>query len=378
MRITSALAIPVRVPLAQEFTSALGTARASEYGILRIETDQGQIGLGEIALVWHGDGARLCGVANEVLLPALIGLDPFDIVRVRQSMAEALAFGRHSLTAAAAVEMALLDLQGKAFGVPSFQLLGGLARDRIELSMSLPIADIDSVLRQAREYVDRGFHTVKVKAGSDADKALATVQAVRETFGPALKIRVDLNMAYSHVKDALALMRRLEPFAIISVEQPLPADDLDGMAMLRSQSSLSLMADESVWSPADAWHVLNRGAADILNVYVSESGGPFEARRIIDMCALAHVGVAIGSMPELGIGTAAAAHVAFAATRLDHPSDVAGHLYHARDVVTSDLRIVDGHLFPPTAPGLGVELDEDALTELRTDRKDGRGQDEHR
>jgi L-alanine-DL-glutamate epimerase-like enolase superfamily enzyme len=369
VRIVSVSAVPVRVPLAQEFTSALGTSRATEAGVLRVTTDDGQTGLGEIALTWHGDGGQLCSVVNEVLAPALVGMDPFDVVRIREVTSATFAFGRHSLTAVAAVEMALLDLQGRALGVPGYRLLGGLARDRVELSMSLPIAAVASVVAQARAYADQGFGAVKVKAGDDADHCVETVAAVRAALGDAVKIRVDLNMACAQAKAALALMRRLEPHGVISVEQPLPADDLEGLALLRARSPLPVMADESVWSPADAWEVLRRGAADLVNVYVSEAGGPFEARRIIDLCALAHTGVVIGSMPELGIGTAAAAHVAFAAARIDQPSDVAGHLYHARDVVSpGSLRIAGGYLLPPQGVGLGVELDEDALAELRTDR----------
>jgi len=152
---------------------------------------------------------------------------------------------------------------------------------------------------------------------------------------------------------------------VISVEQPLPAGDLEGMRFLRERSPIPIMADESVWGPADAWEVLRQGAADILNVYVSESGGPSRARQTIDLCSLAGAGVAIGSMPELGLGTSAAAHLAFAASRLDQPSDVAGHLYHADDVVVHGLRIEAGDLLPPPGPGLGVELDEEKLERYR-------------
>jgi muconate cycloisomerase len=84
-------------------------------------------------------------------------------------------------------------------------------------------------------------------------------------------------------------------------------------------------------------------------------------RQTMDLCALAGVGVAVGSMPELAVGTSAAAHAAFSAPAVDHPSDVAGHLYHVDDVVTHSLRIEDGLLLPPAGPGLGVELDEERL-----------------
>ncbi|WP_283137714.1 mandelate racemase/muconate lactonizing enzyme family protein [Rhizohabitans arisaemae] len=365
MRVIRLEAVPVSVPLREPFTSALGVQAVSDYGIVIAEADDGSVGLGEISLIWHGDGAALCGLVNRVLAPAVVGADPFEPTRFQAVAAKLLAFGRHSLTAVAAVETALLDLAGKAVGRPVCDLLGGKARDRVPLSMSLPIGPAEEVLARARRLVGEGFTTLKAKGGGDGDRLVELVARLREEFGPGLGIRVDLNMACPLAKDALRLIRRLEPYDVLSVEQPLPADDVDGMAELCARSEVPIMADESVWTTGDAWRVLRARAADLVNVYVPEAGGPLQARRITDMCASAGVGVAIGSMPELGIGTAAAAHVAFSSPRLDQPSDVAGHLYHADDVVHGTLVIENGFLLPPTAPGLGVELDRDRLERYR-------------
>ncbi|GAA5038176.1 muconate cycloisomerase [Thermocatellispora tengchongensis] len=372
MRIARLEAVPVSVPLHEPFTSALGVQATSDYGIVIAEADDGTIGLGEISLIWHGSGASLCDTVNGLLAPAVVGADPFGTTRFQETAARLLAFGRHSLAAVAAVETAMLDLAGKAAGRPVYDLLGGRARERVPLSMSLPIAPVEEVLDRARRLVGEGFTTLKVKGGGDHERLVEAVARLRAEFGDGLGIRVDLNMACRPAKEALRLVRRLEPYGVLSVEQPLPADDVDGMAELRAASGLPIMADESVWSAADAWRVLRAGAADIVNVYVPEAGGPVQARRIADMCAAAGAGVAVGSMPELGIGTAAAAHVAFSSPRLDQPSDVAGHLYHAGDVVRTGLEVRDGFLLPPTGPGLGVELDHDALAEYRTDTP-GRG-----
>jgi L-alanine-DL-glutamate epimerase-like enolase superfamily enzyme len=366
MQITDVRAIPIAVPLSFDFKSALGTLTTSEYGLVIVDTDEGVRGLGEISLIWHGNGHPLCTLVNELFAPALRGADPFAVTRFHELAAALAPFSRHALTAVAALDMALLDIQGKTLGQPAYNLLGGLARDRVELSMSLSMGAKDDVLKQARQLVDEGFGTLKVKASGAVD--LDVTHDLRREFGPGLKLRVDLNMACSSAKEALRLIGSIASAGVISVEQPLRPGDLEGMAFLREHSEIPIMADEAVWGPADAWELARHRAADIVNVYVSESGGPTRARQTIDLCALAGVEVAIGSMPELGLGTSAAAHVAFSAQRLDHPSDVAGHLYHADDVVTHGLRVEQGMLLPPTGDGLGVELDEEKLARYRVDQ----------
>jgi L-alanine-DL-glutamate epimerase-like enolase superfamily enzyme len=367
VQIARVTAIPVAVPLRFDFKSALGVLKVSEYGIVVVDTDDGLRGLGEISLIWHGNGHPLCRLVDEILAPSLLGLDPFQVTRLHALADELVPFSRHALAAVAALDMALLDIRGKALGRPAYDLLGGLARDRVELSMSLSMGPVDEVVGQARELVEAGFRTLKVKAAGAAD--LDVVHVLRREFGPELKLRVDLNMACSSAKEALGLIRSIAPAGVISVEQPLPPRDLEGMAFLREHSEIPIMADESVWGPQDAWDLLRVGAADIVNVYVSESGGPTRMRQTLDICALAGVAVAIGSMPELGLGTSAAAHAAFSAPRLDHPSDVAGHLYHADDVVIHSLRVEEGMLLPPAGPGLGVELDDEKLERYRVDRR---------
>lgn len=361
MKIADIRAVPVRVPFRTPLITALGDLRGSEYGIVIVEADDGQCGVGEISLIWHGNGHRLCRDVNDLLTPRLRGLDVFDLTRVVAESHAAFEFGRHSVTAIAAVEMALLDLQGKLLGQPVMNLFGGPVHERIPLSMSLSIAPVDEMVAQARGFVDDGFQTVKVKGGRDVGHTVRALGALRSEFGDGLGIRVDLNMSCPTAKEALRAIRRLEPFDVMSVEQPLPPDDVAGMAFLRGACDVPIMADESVWTPADAWRVVNAGAADIVNIYVSEAGGITAGRRIGDLCALAGVAVVVGSMPELMIGAAAATHLAFTLTALGHPADMACFRYHASDVAVADLKIVDGHMLPPTAPGLGIELDEERL-----------------
>ena len=361
MRIVALEAVPFQVPLKSTLTSALGEQRSAEYGLIRLTTEDGTEGVGEISLVWHGYGARLCDVVNQIITPSVVGMDVFEYNRILDKVHLELRFAWHSLTAVAGIEMAILDAQGKLTGQTVTNLLGGRSSDRVRLTMSLSIASVDDCVKEAQEYVEAGFTAVKVKADRDRSQVVETVAALRRTFGEDLGIRVDMNMACHTAKEALGAIRMLEAYDVLSVEQPLSPDDHDGLAFLRERTILRLMVDESVWGPIDAKRILARGAADIINIYVAESGGIRPAKFIADMATLHRVDVAVGSMPELGCGTSAAAHLAFSLPGLEHPSDVAGMLYHSGDVVATSLEITDGFLLPPTRPGLGIEIDEEQL-----------------
>jgi L-alanine-DL-glutamate epimerase-like enolase superfamily enzyme len=365
MWITDVTATPVRVPLISPLRTALGAARWSEYGIVEVHTNTGIRGLGEIAMIWHGNGARLCRDVVDLIRPAIVGMPVAARTAVTATASRTLEFGRHSIAAIAGIEMALLDAAGRATSTSAVDLLGGATRDWIELSMSLSIAPIDDVVAEARNYIEQGFRTLKIKGDRDLERVIAVAAALRRQFGREIGLRVDFNMGGGERKRALAAIERLAACNVLSVEQPLAADDLDGAAYLTSRSPIPIMLDESVWTEADAYRAISAHACDLINIYVSEAGGPAAALRAAQLCDIAGVGVAIGSMPELGIGTSASAAFAFATRALHHPSDVSGHLYHADDVVTHRIQIHDGRLLAPQAPGLGVELDEDRLAHYR-------------
>ena len=363
-RITSISATAVSVPRVAPFRSALGLSTGSSFGIVRIGTSAGIIGLGEISMIWNGDGATLCPVVNDIIAPALIGLEAFDINRAHQLMDAAVQFSRAANPAKAAIEMALYDIAGKLLGTPIYNLLGGRVREAVPLSMSIHIAPIDEMIAQAKEAISRGFKGVKIKVGIDPRHDLDAAAAIREALGPEATIRVDANMGWRSRREALAMIEALEPLRIHSVEQPLPADRIEDLAWLREASPVPIMVDESVWGPDDAQRVIDARAADIINVYVSEAGGLRNAVRIFGMAEAAGIACTIGSMPELGIGTAAQMHLAVAMPELLGPSDVCGVLYNAESLIEETLPISDGLAGVPSGPGLGVTLDEARLTAL--------------
>ncbi len=370
-------ALPVHVPRVAPLKSALGTSVTGSFGIVEVETDEGLVGLGEISMIWNGDGAALCPMVTQLLGPVLTGHSAFAINRAHQIMDEAVQFSRAANPAKAAIDMALYDIAGKALGTPVYNLLGGRVRDWAPLSLSIMIGPINEMVAQAQNAITRGFAGVKVKVGTDPGHDIESVGAIRKELGQQAVIRVDANMGWHSTRQALTQLEALARFNIHSVEQPLPADRIEDLAWLRQRSPMPIMVDESVWGPDDAARVIRAGAADIINVYVSEAGGLRNAACIFAMAEHAGIACTIGSMPELGIGTAAEMHLAVAMPELLGPADVSGILYNKETLIEeTTLPIENGRAGAPDRPGLGVTLDrvrlralqEEALTITRGER----------
>ena len=368
MKITSVHATVVRVPRTKPYgkvyTTGVGAASVSEHGIVQVETDGGVTGLGEISTVFSPPGATLSAEVNEVLGPALMGLDPFELNRAARMMEAARP---EAALAIAGVEMALWDVVGKALDTPVYNLLGGRMRERIPISYSIPYGSPAEMAAFASGRAREGIRTVKVKIGQEDERDVEAVRQVRKAVGPSARVRADANARWSTLEQAVRVIERLYPYDLELIEQPAPGDAVDLLAQVRRSVTIPIMADESVWMPRDAVEIVRREAADIVNVYVSEAGGLGNAAAIFSLCEHAGIGCMIGSMPELGIGTAAQIHLGIAMPNLDFDSDTCGTLYHEADLLAEPLRIEGGFAYPPGGPGLGVELDEDALARFAVD-----------
>jgi L-alanine-DL-glutamate epimerase-like enolase superfamily enzyme len=363
MKITRIEAIPVDIPT-KAITSSLGTHRVYEYAVVIVHTDEEIVGLGEVSTLWDGTHEVQCAFIRRVFEPALVGCDPTDINRCLAAM-DTLVEG--AWPARAAVEMALFDIAGKALGVPAYKLLGGKFRESIALSRSIGWGTPSEMAEGAAKAVAAGNRCVKAKVGNGLDRDVAGVRAIREAIGPDVALRVDANMAWTTPKAAITAIHALEPYQIHSVEQPIPVGDLDALRRVRDAVSIPIMLDESVWGPHGAWDILRAGAADMLNVYVAESGGLTNSALIFRMAAFSMVPCAIGSMPELGIGTAAAVALGIAMPNLADYNDACGSTYQVHDVVNEQFDVANGEIRPFETPGLGVTLDMAAIARFRSD-----------
>lgn len=371
MKITRIEPIPINVPLKKGLTTktAHGEHIDSPYVLVRVHTDEGLIGLGEatVAPRWSGETSVGCVEAlRNFLGPAIYGEDPTRVSLVRRKMDRVLKLNPFTK---AAVEMALWDLAGKAAGVPVYQLLGGLLRDEVPMKMVVGAFGIDKACSLSERFLDWGVKCLKVKVGLDPAGDLARVKAVRELAGPDIPIGIDANCGWNAAQ-ARRMLARLEELDILFAEQPVGVHDPATMADVRRSTTIPLMADESIFTLNDAFHLTRHHAADILSVYPGKHGGVRATLEIGHVARAAGIVCAMGSNLELGVGTAAMLHLAVAEPSIDsetYPADLLGPLYHDADMITEPLSIGPVTAKPPSGPGLGVELDEDQLARYRTD-----------
>ena len=299
-----------------------------------------------------------------ILGPVLNGQDPLNIelltIRLR------LALFGHPFTKAA-LEMALWDILGKAAGLPVYQLLGGAVRGFVPLKWSISGVEPERAAEIAAWALQQGFRTMKVKVGIDPVQDIERVRAVRDTIGPDVRLGVDANGAWD-VRTAVKMIRNFSEYGIYFAEQPVPPGDVNSLAAVRSRVDVPILADESVYNLQDALSIVKAGAADAISIYVGKAGGIGPARKIAALAEGAMLGCTIGSNLELGIGSAAMAHLAMATpgiTADEFPCDIIGPLYYTDELLREPLAISGAGVRPSDRPGLGVDLDEAKVQHYR-------------
>ncbi len=361
MRITAVQAEPVlgRIQPDVAIISSLGEHLVGQYVLARIETDDGQTGVGEasVTAVWSGETqAGTVAVIQELLGPLLIGADPFDIEWLSRRIDQAV-FGNSF--ARSALSMALLDVQGQALGVPIYKLLGGrdhLADGGIRLKFVIGAVEPDVAAQRAKHMVDRGWRAIKVKVGRHPQHDIDRLRAVRSAIGPDVWLSVDANGGYT-VDQAIWVAARLTKLDVALFEQPTRRGDHVAMADVRRRSDLPIMADESVFTPLDALEIIRHEAADVLSLYPGKHGGVRATQAIAKLAEAAGIPCTIGSNLEREVATAAMAHVTVATANIhceQFPGDLIGPLYFDGALTTEPLRYQADRLFVPEAAGLGV------------------------
>lgn len=368
MKIIAVETIPVLIPVVPKLAirASGGYHTASPFLIVKVHTDEGITGLGEVSCtpIWSGeDHFTAARFIDALLAPALVGQDPTEIQRLTLRMHRALAGNPFTKSG---IEMALWDILGKVAGLPVYKLLGGSVRDSVPTKFSISGLEPPRAAEIARWAFDQGFRTMKVKVGIDPNADVARVHAVRDEVGPGVRLGVDANGGWSP-RLAIQMIRRLSEFDIFFVEQPVPAGDAAWMADVRAHTEVPILADESVYTPQDAIALVRAGAADVLSVYVGK-GGIGQARKTAAVAEAAGITCTVGSNLELGIASAAMIHLALATSGIgaeDFPCDIIGPLYYESDLLKNPLPLRGGEARAPELPGLGVELDESQVQRYR-------------
>ncbi len=232
----------------------------------------GLVGLGEATIsgLWSGETqAGSVSAINNYIAPVLLGKDPRCISAHRRAMDFVI---KQNPFTKAAVEMALWDIAGKSAGLPVFQLLGGKVRDLVRIKLVVWARDLEGSRQMAIQHLALGVSCIKVKTGLDPTSDIARVRIVRETIGPNMPLTIDSNCGWT-IQQAKYCLRELESAQLLLAEQPIHAGDPAALAEVRQSTSIPIMADESVFTLQDAWHLTHHRAADILSVYPGKHGG---------------------------------------------------------------------------------------------------------
>ena len=332
--------------------------------IVKVTTDEGVEGFGEVFLTpgWYAPDTPvgMIGVIQRTFRPALKGVSVLDTERVVAVMDKAWELG--NLFAKSAVDMAVHDAAARSIGRPVCDLMGGRVRERFALSGGVGHDTPDRMAATAKALVDRGFKTIKLKIGAktDPDFDVVRVRTVREEIGPNISLRLDGNGVFT-VPEAIRLIRRLEPYDLEHVEQPVAGWDIEGMAEIRQAIDAPLMADESVHSVMDAMRVAKARAADSVKIKIAKTGGYRRSKEIAAVCRSAGIEVLVGQ----GIGTSLQAlaelHFACSTAAVKPAAEFIGSDKLTGDILKTPLAIEDGDAVLPDTPGCGAEMDAEKL-----------------
>jgi L-alanine-DL-glutamate epimerase-like enolase superfamily enzyme len=363
MKITDVRTIRLRaeIPSAGQVFSRSGIRNSRSANLVQVETDKAITGLGSCS----GNGELIEFIVANVLKPLLIGMDPTEIDAIWD---KAYVRGGHKefgtrgigVVALSGVDIALWDILGKVRGVPLYQLLGGKCRDKVPVyATALYPEEPSRVAKRARGFAEQGFHGVKIKVGFDLDQDIRIVRAVREELGKDFVIMTDANQGYT-LDVALKAADAFAECGAYWLEEPLFVEDIEGHATLREKGKTPIAVGENLHMCYAFENFIARGAVDFIQPDVARAGGITEIRKITAMATKQKVPV---SFHTWGDGVALAASVHLAAALQDCIVMELDYTYNPlrEELLDEPFAVENGYLIPPEKPGLGIELNEEAL-----------------
>jgi muconate cycloisomerase len=372
MKITSLESILVDLPTIRAHKLARQTVMQQTLVVLRLQTDAGLEGLGEATTIGglsYGEESpeSIKSALDTYISMIVTGLDPRNINAIMAEIERHVVGNR---LAKSAIETALLDISGKALGVPVHQLLGGRQTDAMECIWGLASGDTGKDIEEAERVLSQKLHRgFKIKVGSrTVEHDIEHVSRIAKAIAGRGSLRIDANQAWDELTATRAIAA-LEAVGVNLIEQPLPKTNLEGMARLANRFDVAIMADEAVATPHDAFAFAKHHAADVVALKIAKAGG---LTPVMTVAAIANAGgLALygGTMLEGTIGTVASLH-AFASLPQAFPfgTELFGPLLLKDDVVQERPIYSNFSIAVPDKPGLGVDIDEDKLAHYRRDK----------
>jgi L-alanine-DL-glutamate epimerase-like enolase superfamily enzyme len=363
LRITKVEHTLIRVPFSEDILWGSGRRIGTTRLICKIETDQGITGWGEtISLL-----AAVPAVFADIVAPLAVGYSVADVERFHRHVLGAGYYHhkRAAVMATCALEMAMWDALGKKAGLPLYALWGGLWRKEVEGSAYLFTNDRKGLSERLKRFLDNGYTTFKIKIGFDEASDIMLAETTREIIGDK-PMRLDVNGAWTvpTAKRQLEKLRKLDP---AYVEQPLELDDLAGHAALVANSPVPIALDESAYTLTDVGNIVRASAADVVLLDPHEAGGLWPTIKSAAICESVGIPVSLHSGAELALSQSAYVQLAASIPNMSIAIDTE-RTYLGGDISPNPPVLKDGRYAVPQGPGLGVEIDEDAIAKYRVDR----------
>lgn len=328
---------------------------------VKMHTDDGIVGIGEASPSPAFTGESVGSILDAVKLISenIIGVDPFEVGRIRAIMEKFTLYNR---AAKCAIDEALYDIMGRACNVPIYNLLGGAQRSEFSTQRAIPILEPEEMADMSVKLVGEGYTVFEVKVGLEPKRDVDRVTAIEDAIGDKATLIVDANCGWEPM-DAVRVLKKIEHYSNILAEQPTRS--LEGLSWIRDKVSIPIIADESIFTANDALQIIKKDAADIISMKLLKAGGFHECLKIRAICDTAGVPYRIDDMAVTRIGNTASAHLALSSSDIVG-CGVAQHFFLSRKVdplKSGGVIISDGMASLPDGPGLGLEVDYEVLGE---------------
>ncbi|MDU1441943.1 MAG: dipeptide epimerase [Clostridium cochlearium] len=354
MKITDIKLGRISVPLRTAFKTALRTVNSVEDIIVEIHTDTGNIGFGEApptGVITGDTTGAIIGAIEDHIKKTIIGMNVENFEEIMLKLNNCIL---KNTSAKAAVDIALYDLYGQLYNAPLYKLLGGY-RNKIITDITISVNKPEEMAKDSIDAINRGYNTLKIKVGQDSKKDMERMKAIRKAVGYDVNLRIDANQGW-RPKEAVKILRDMEDagLQIEFVEQPVSAHDIDGLKFVTDNVAIPVLADESVFSPMDALNILQRRAADFVNIKLMKTGGIYNALKICSLAEIYGVECMIGCMLEAKVSVTAAVHLA-CAKNIITKIDLDGPVLCKEDPVKGGALFEEYMITLTDDPGLGIK-----------------------
>jgi L-alanine-DL-glutamate epimerase-like enolase superfamily enzyme len=348
------------IPLKQPFVISLGPQYDADNIIVVIKTNNGLTGWGECSpyMSINGESMDTCFIVGQYLANTLKGKDALDIEGCTKAM-DAIITRNENIKSA--FDMALYDIAAQHTQKPLYKFLGGAKSKIISTDMTVGLGSPEKMAKEALEYKQAGFPSIKVKLGTTTADDVARIKAIRDAIGNEHPLRIDANQGWT-VNTAIATLQALGNYNIEHCEEPIARWNFMELPQVRKNSPIKIMADESCFDQHDAANLARIDAVDYFNIKLGKSGGIYNALKIIETASANNIHLQVGCFMESRLAITALVHFAYSSDLIVHYDLDTPLLLKEDPVIGGMVFKANGIVEIDEAVGIGAKIDEGYLS----------------